>query len=141
VLGMPELAGDPRFADGELRVDNEAELLGIVRPAIAEKPTAYWSERLREADIMHERLNTFREFVAQPQAEATNLFSWLQLAGISEPVPIPNVAGIAPFAESTPRAVTPVPGQHTREILADHGFRPEEIAALMERGVATVAAG
>ena len=30
---------------------------------IAEKPTAYWAERLREADIMHERLNTFREFL------------------------------------------------------------------------------
>ena len=57
---------------------NEAELMGIVRPAIAEKPTAYWSERLREADIMHERLNSFREFVAQPQAEATDLISWLQ---------------------------------------------------------------
>lgn len=141
VLGTPELAGDPRFADGELRVDNEAELLGIVRPAIAEQCTAYWSERLREADIMHERLNTFREFVAQPQAEATGLISWLQLAGISERVPIPNVAGIAPYVDGTARAVTPVPGQHTREILADHGFRPEEIAALLERHVVAAAAG
>ena len=44
-------------------MSNEAELMAIVRPAIAEKPTAYWSERLREADIMHERLNTFREFL------------------------------------------------------------------------------
>lgn len=141
VLGTPDLASDPRFAAGELRIDNEAELMGILRPAIAEKPTAYWSERLREADIMHERLNTFREFVAQPQAEAINLFSWLQLAGISERVPIPNVAGIAPFVEGTPLAVTPVPGQHTREILADHGFRPEEITALVQRRVTSAATG
>lgn len=141
VLGTPDLASDPRFAAGELRIDNEAELMGILRPAIAEKPAAYWSERLREADIMHERLNTFREFVAQPQAEAINLFSWLQLAGISERVPIPNVAGIAPFVEGTPLAVTPVPGQHTHEILTDHGFQPEEIASLLERHIVTAAAG
>ena len=64
VLGTPELATDPRFADGELRVDNEAELLGIVRPAIEEKTTAYWAQRLREADIMHERLSSFRDFLA-----------------------------------------------------------------------------
>ena len=73
--------------------------MGIVRPAIAEKPTAYWSERLREADIMHERLNTFREFLRQPQAEAIDLISWLELAGAPEPVPVPNIAGIAPLRE------------------------------------------
>ena len=120
---------------------NEQALLAILRPVLEGKPSQYWCDRLREADIMHERLNTFREFVAQPQAEAINLFSWLQLAGISERVPIPNVAGIAPFVEGTPLAVTPVPGQHTHEILADHGFRPEEITALIQRRVVNAATG
>ena len=73
VLGTPELATDPRFAERRDRMTNEAPLLAIVRPAIAEKPTAYWSERLREADIMHERLNTFREFLRQPQTEAMGI--------------------------------------------------------------------
>ena len=115
--------------------------MGILRPAIAEKPTAYWAERLREADIMHERLNTFREFVAQPQAEATGLISWLRLDDVPESVPIPNVAGINPCVSGTARAVTPVPGQHTRQILIDHGFRPEEIASLMDRHVVAAMAG
>jgi len=136
VLGTPALATDPRFIDDDARVHNETELMGILRPAIAEKPTAYWSERLREADIMHERLNTFREFVAQPQAEATGLISWLRLDDVPEPVPVPNVAGINPYVSGTARAVTPLPGQHTREILSDHGFRPEEIASLLQRNVA-----
>ena len=80
-------------------MSNEAALMAIVRPAIAEKPTAYWSERLREADIMHERLNSFREFLTQPQAEAIGLISWLELAGAPEPIPVPNIAGIAPLRE------------------------------------------
>jgi crotonobetainyl-CoA:carnitine CoA-transferase CaiB-like acyl-CoA transferase len=98
VLERPELASDPRFTDDTGRMSNEAELMGIVRPAIAEKPTAYWSERLREADIMHERLNTFREFLRQPQADAIGLVSWLEPGGTPEPVPVPNIAGITPFA-------------------------------------------
>ena len=114
---------------------NEAELLAIVRPAIAEKPTAYWSERLREADIMHERLNTFREFLRHPQTEAIGLISWLEVDGVPEPVPVPNVAGIAPFAKGTPRATPPLLGQHTAEVLREHGFAAADVASLIERKV------
>ena len=52
---------------------------------------------------------------------------------------MPNIAGIAPFADGTPRATTPLLGQHTAEILREHGFGAAEIAALVERKV--VAAG
>jgi crotonobetainyl-CoA:carnitine CoA-transferase CaiB-like acyl-CoA transferase len=135
VLGTPELATDTRFASDDARMRNEAELMGIVRPAVAQKPTAYWAERLCEADIMHERLNTFREFLKQPQAEAINLISWLQIAGAPEPVPVPNVAGIPPLKDGTPRGTTPVLGQHTSEVLRDHGFSAADIASLIDRKV------
>lgn len=134
VLERPELAADPRFADDAARMTNEAELMGIVRPAIAEKPTAHWAERLREADIMHERLNSFREFLRSPQAEAIGLVSWLE-PGTPEAVPVPNIAGIAPFVKGTARATTPTLGQHTREVLAEHGFSAADIARLMESKV------
>jgi crotonobetainyl-CoA:carnitine CoA-transferase CaiB-like acyl-CoA transferase len=133
VLGTPELANDPRFADGQSRSDNEAELMAIVRPAIAEKSTSHWAQRLRQADIMHERLNGFRDFLAQPQAEAMNLVSFLDLPEAPEAFPVPNIAGVAPFAKGTPRAATPVPGQHTRTILEEHGYSAEEIAGLIAR--------
>jgi crotonobetainyl-CoA:carnitine CoA-transferase CaiB-like acyl-CoA transferase len=135
VLGTPELANDPRFADGGSRIDNGAELLTIVRPAIAEKSTSYWAQRLREADIMHERLNSFRDFLAQPQAEAVNLVSFLELPDVPEAFPVPNIAGVAPFAKGTPRALTPAPGQHTRTILQEHGYSADDIAGLIARKV------
>jgi crotonobetainyl-CoA:carnitine CoA-transferase CaiB-like acyl-CoA transferase len=134
VLAIPELATDPRFADDALRMSNEAELLAIVRPAIAEKPTAFWSDRLREADIMHERLNTFREFLRHPQTEAIGLVSWLQSAA-GEPVPVPNIAGTAPLEAGTRRATPPRLGEHTGEVLGEHGFSAVDIASLIESGV------
>ena len=132
-LGRPQLATDPRFVDDDARHRNESALMAIVRPAIAGKPTEYWLERLREADIMHERLNTFREFVGQPQAEAINLFSWLEPGATPEPIPMPNIAGIAPFLKGTPRATSPLLGQHTTEILSEHGFTAGDIASLIAR--------
>jgi crotonobetainyl-CoA:carnitine CoA-transferase CaiB-like acyl-CoA transferase len=134
-ISAPQLAHDPRFADGEARMHNEAELLGLVRPVIAAHPTAYWAERLTKADIMHERLNGFRDFLAQPQTKAIDLVSWLKPAGATEPVPVPNIAGSAPFADGTPRGTTPVSGQHTRDILRQHGFSAPDIAALTRDGV------
>lgn len=139
VLGRPELAADPRFVNDDERVRNEAELMDILRLAIAEMPTGYWSERLREADIMHERLNSFREFVAQPQAEAIKLFSWLRLTDVPEPVPIPNVAGIARCEDGSLRSRTPVPGEHTRAIMEEHGYGADEIAGLLDRKVIAAA--
>lgn len=135
VLGTPALATDPRFANERARMTNEAQLLAIVRPAIAGKPTAYWSERLREADIMHERLNTFRESLRHAQTEAIGLISWLDVDGVPEPVPVPNVAGMPPLEKGTPRATPPRLGQHTADVLREHGFAPADVAALIERGV------
>ena len=112
---------------------NEAELLGSCGRRLPSSPTAYWAERLTKADIMHERLNGFRDFLAQPQTKAIDLVSWLKPAGAPEPVPVPNIAGSAPFADGTPRGTTPVPGQHTADILRQHGFSAADIAALMQR--------
>jgi crotonobetainyl-CoA:carnitine CoA-transferase CaiB-like acyl-CoA transferase len=135
VIGRPELAMDQRFVDGDARSRNEAELMAIVRLAIAAQPTAYWAERLREADIMHERLNSFREFLGHPQAEAVGLISWLEPEGPPAPIPIVNIAGIAPFAGDSLRAATPLLGQHTADILREHGFTAGDIASLIERRI------
>ena len=135
VLGSPQLTHDPRFVSEADRMTNEAPLLAIVRAAISEKPTVYWSERLREADIMHERLNTFREALRNPQTEALGLISWLDVDGVPEPVPVPNVAGMMPLVKGTPRATPPRLGQHTAEVLRDHGFSAADVAALVETKV------
>ena len=56
VMDMPALAADPRFADPASRLANDVALYAIVRPAIAARSCAAWSERLAAARIMHERL-------------------------------------------------------------------------------------
>lgn len=138
VMDMPALAQDPRFADPAARLANDVALYAIVRPAIAARPCADWARRLTDARIMHERLNSYAEFLDQPQVRETGLIQWLSQAGVAQPVPVPALPGTPPAPDGTPRAEAPVPGQHTRAILAEHGFTPREIAALLAQG--TVAA-
>ena len=138
VMDMPALAQDPRFADPASRLANDVALYAIVRPAIAARPCADWARRLTDARIMHERLNSYAEFLDQPQVRETGLIQWLSQAGVPQPVPVPAVPGTPPAPDGTPRAEAPVPGQHTQAILAEHGYDPRQIATLLADG--TVAA-
>ena len=88
---------------------------------------------------MHERLNSYAEFLDQPQVRETGLIQWLSQAGVSQPVPVPTLPGTAPAPDGTPRAEAPVPGQHTKAILTEHGFTPPEIATLLAEGVVAAA--
>jgi crotonobetainyl-CoA:carnitine CoA-transferase CaiB-like acyl-CoA transferase len=135
---VPALADDPRFATAALRLANSDELYAIVRPALAAEPWSVWSQRLTEARLMHERLNSYAEFLDQPHVRETGLIQWLTQAGLNRPVPVPALPGMLRQAEGTPRGTAPVTGQHTANILSEHGFSAAEIAALLAQG--TVAA-
>jgi len=133
-MDMPELAADARFVDSPARFRHEAELFAILRPAIEARASAVWSERLTKAKLMHERLNSYAEFLEQPQVKETKLIQWLAQAGVPQPVPVPFLPGTERLADGAARAVAPVCGQHTEAILGEHGFSHREIADLAASG-------
>jgi len=137
-MDLPDLADDPRFNSAANRLANDVALYAIVRPALAARPWAEWSKRFTEARLMHERLNSYAEFLEQPQVQETGLIQWLAQAGLNRPVPVPVLPGQLPPIDGTPRATAPVTGQHTRAILAEHGYGENDIDALLAQG--TVAA-
>ena len=137
-LQLPALADDPRFATPAARLANDVALYAIVRPALAAEPWAVWSQRLTEARLMHERLNSYAEFLDQPHVRETGLIQWLTQAGLNRPVPVPALPGMLHQLDGTPRATAPVTGQDTRSLLAESGYSTAEIEALLAQG--TVAA-
>jgi crotonobetainyl-CoA:carnitine CoA-transferase CaiB-like acyl-CoA transferase len=134
-IGHPELATDPRFADPKARGDNIETLLGEVRPIFAAKSTAWLAERFTERGIMNGRVNTYEEFLQDPQVNATGIISWLNQPGVTEPVPMPNIPGLPALQDGTKRAHAPRLGEHSIEILAEHGYSEAAIADLLGRRV------
>ncbi|TBR22296.1 MAG: hypothetical protein EPO10_28525, partial [Reyranella sp.] len=132
------LAHEERFATPAARLANEAALYAIVRPMIEAKSSAHWSEKLTEARLMHERLNSYADFINQPHVKETGLIHWLEQAGVPTKVPVPALPGMLPPEPGTARAEAPVPGQHSRAILEEHGYSASEIDTLVAGG--TVAA-
>jgi crotonobetainyl-CoA:carnitine CoA-transferase CaiB-like acyl-CoA transferase len=136
---IPGLAEDPRFAEPASRLANRDTLLAILRKAFAAEPWTVWNDRLTRVELLHERLNSYAEFIGQQHVKDTGLFQWSRQAGLEASVPVPAVPGLPRQDEGTSRAEAPVPGQHTRAVLAAHGYDQTEIQRLIEEGTVNAA--
>lgn len=134
-LEETQLLDDPRFATHAARAANLDELYTVLRPMLAARTTAWLSERLTAKGIMNGRVNSYQEFLKEEQVAATGIISWLAQPGVPELVPMPNIPGLPPFESGTKRAHAPTLGEHTREVLAQHGYSAAEIDALYEKKV------
>jgi crotonobetainyl-CoA:carnitine CoA-transferase CaiB-like acyl-CoA transferase len=126
----PQLLDDPRFSTHLARAANLDELYTVLRPKLAARTTAWLSERLTAKGIMNGRVNGYEEFLREEQVAATGIMSWLAQPGVPDLVPMPNIPGLPPFESGTKRAHAPRLGEHTRDVLAEHGYSSAEIAAL-----------
>ena len=135
VIERSDLLEDPRFFTHAARGENLDELYTVVRPVFKAKSTEWLAQRFTERNIMNYKVNSYEEFLQEEQVAATGIISWLDQPGFSERVPMPNIPGLPPFESGTKRAHAPRLGEHTREVLREHGYNDSEVAALIERKV------
>jgi crotonobetainyl-CoA:carnitine CoA-transferase CaiB-like acyl-CoA transferase len=133
VLGRPELARDPRFADFAERARHAAVLTEIVAAILANDTTAGWLARLRAADILADRINGFDDWLADPHIIATAGAVAVDQPGVGV-FRAPRTPGVPLVTEA---ALSPAPGigEHGREILAELGLDAAEIAHLATAGI------
>lgn len=134
-IGQAQLLDDARFSTHAARAANLDELYTVLRPMFAAHSTSWLAERFTANGIMNGRVNSYEEFLKEEQVAATGIMSWLAQPGVPDTVPMPNIPGLPPFQSGTKRAHAPSLGEHTREVLAEHGYTAAEIDAMFERKV------
>ena len=70
IIGLPELAEDPRFAVNAKRVANNAALIPLIQARLEAADNAHWLAALGEAGIPCEPVLSYDEALAHPQAQA-----------------------------------------------------------------------
>jgi crotonobetainyl-CoA:carnitine CoA-transferase CaiB-like acyl-CoA transferase len=118
VLGRPDIANDPAFAQPQDRVARRDELFAVLAEAFAHEPWAHWQRLMREAHVPCGVVNTVPQAIRSPQARARQAVSWIPHAGVGR---VPNIAspwrfGLTPVAD--PKAAPHV-GEHTQEVLSE----------------------
>lgn len=73
VLGVPELANDPRFRAAPDRKTNEVALKQAMETALHARPAGQWESLLAEAGVPCALVSTVGEAVKNPQLESRNM--------------------------------------------------------------------
>jgi crotonobetainyl-CoA:carnitine CoA-transferase CaiB-like acyl-CoA transferase len=133
-LGVPALAGDPRFATNGLRVEHRSELRPALAARFVERSTTEWLAALDEAGIPCGPINDVAAAFASPQAQALGMTAELEhpALGVVRQVGIPFSLSATP---ASIRSAPPLLGQDTREVLLELGYDDDAIAVLTAGGV------
>jgi crotonobetainyl-CoA:carnitine CoA-transferase CaiB-like acyl-CoA transferase len=124
--GLTDEVDPASYADGRTRIARSDLLYGYVRRATPQRTTAEWLDLCRELQIPASEVATLDDIVAAlPIAEHA-------LAGAYRVIPPPVRFGRTP---ATVRRDAALPGEHTREVLAEIGLSAGEIDELRRRGV------
>jgi crotonobetainyl-CoA:carnitine CoA-transferase CaiB-like acyl-CoA transferase len=138
-VGHPEWLTDERFATGAGRAANARELIGLLDAIFATRPLDAWAEAFdAEPELFWSRVNTMDDLVGDEQFLAARGVVYVP----DEQSSMPMLATPVDFdgAPPTPRFRAPHVGEHTRDVLAELGLGAQEVDALVDDGVAFVAA-
>lgn len=138
VLDRPELGADPRFSTNSDRMQNLPALIAILEPIFLSRTSADWLQALDAAGVPAGPVLNVLQMAQDPQVQARQMIVETEHA-VAGPV---KALGLPIKFSATPgevRRPAPVYGQHTEEVLREHGFAPDEIAALLASGAAIAA--
>ena len=135
VLGLPELADDPRFDDNAKRVNSRSQLNDLLAPIFATRTTAEWIDALETADILCGPILAYPELIGSEHVTSSGMIvaTEHEASGVVRAPRIP--ARFSANDEPPDRPAPPVPGEHTLEVLTEFEFTSSEIEDLMGRGV------
>lgn len=133
VIDLPELGQDHRFNNMEKRINNAEELIPLIQSKFDGRTRAEWIAALNEQQIPSGPVYSHEELRREPHVHEMDLLPTQHhpVAGKIQIVGLPVVFHGSPASIRRP---APTHGQHSEEILHQHGYSPARIEALKNTG-------
>jgi crotonobetainyl-CoA:carnitine CoA-transferase CaiB-like acyl-CoA transferase len=133
-LEASTLKNDARFATNVARMANLPALVATLTPLFKKRASADWLQRLEAAGVPAGPVLDVIQMQADPQTQAREMVVEVPHSRLGRM----KTLGAAVKFSATPGGVkrgAPVLGEHTREVLREHGYADAEIEALVVAGV------
>ena len=141
LIGCDELADDESLNAPDERFRRKHELRPIIAKATRKRSTQEWLDVLIPAGFSVCPVLRMDEVFAHPQVQHMGLAIEMEQVEGATPLRLADTAWeftdpISDWKWAKPRRSPPRLGQHTREVLAEAGYPPTDIDALLEAEVA-----
>jgi CoA:oxalate CoA-transferase len=131
LIGRPELAADPRFAEREDRKRNRFALKAEIEAALAAKSAREWSALFNAQGVPAGEVLDIPDVLEHPQVTERELVKTFAGAlGVEKPVPVVRSGFRLKSGDPAPATPPPALGADTSDVLASLGFTQDEIARL-----------
>ena len=133
VLERTDLQEDPRFADDPGRMANIDDLVAVLSRIFKRRPSSDWLQRLERAGVPAGPVLDIAGMQADPQALARGMVTEAPHRRLG-PV---KTLGHPVHYSATPAEISrgaPLLGEHTLELLGEHGYSPAEAAKFVAEG-------
>lgn len=133
VLGVPEMASDPRYQTLQLRAKNRPQLNADIAAVTMQNTTKFWIDLLNKEGVPCGSIKNVQETMEDPQVQHLGMAKSLQHPKLGEI----SVVGQAVILSRSKRDVftaAPDRGEHNDEVYAEFGVSPERIATLRQEG-------
>ena len=124
---------DPRFADDPGRMANIDDLVAVLSRIFKRRPSSDWLQRLERAGVPAGPVLDIAGMQADPQALARGMVTEAPHRRLG-PV---KTLGHPVHYSATPAEISrgaPLLGEHTLELLGEHGYSPAEAAKFVAEG-------
>jgi crotonobetainyl-CoA:carnitine CoA-transferase CaiB-like acyl-CoA transferase len=134
-VGRENWIVDPRYARIEDRVQNAESLIADLDKTFSERPADEWVRAFLSDDLPASRVNDYAEVAKDPQVLENGYIRPVEHPDRAEPVWMVDTPISFSQTPASIRNVAPEFGQHTEEVLLEHGFDWDELVKLREDGI------
>jgi crotonobetainyl-CoA:carnitine CoA-transferase CaiB-like acyl-CoA transferase len=133
-LEASTLKNDARFATNAARMANLPALVATLTPLFKKRASADWLQRLEAAGVPAGPVLDVIQMQADPQTQAREMVVEVPHSRLGK---MKTLGAAVKFSatQSGVKRGAPVLGEHTREVLREHGYADAEIEALVVAGV------
>ncbi|SIT56351.1 L-carnitine dehydratase/bile acid-inducible protein F [Mesorhizobium prunaredense] len=119
LVGLPELASDPRFAERETRKRNRIALKALIEGALASGSAVAWEETLNRAGVPAGRVLTIPQVLAEQQVIAREMTACFDgMPKMDRPLTVVRGGFMVDGAAPLPTRPPPALGEHMDEVFA-----------------------
>ena len=133
-IGQEALIADPRYKEPNDRKARETQLAELLEDILSQHSTDYWLERLQAAGVVAGPIYDMAQVYADEQVQAREMLVELE----DDDLGVVKNIGVPVKLSATPGSIRhsgPALGQHSREVLREHGYTEAQVERLIAAGV------